>query len=753
MLGGWKKSIGGGREVFTYNLLDRLKSRGHTVVLYVSFESYTSNKAFYKTLPYEVRPLFVFTLVAGRIMPSLLMNYICGLQQKHSYDLWQVIGSYAAGYIASGLSGEVPLVIKTHGEDIQKDAGLRYGKRLDPRIEGRIAYALSKADKVIGYTKSALDCCRELGVPDDKLVEIPIGVDYERFNNAAEKAALREKRGLPADRVVLLTVGRNHPKKNYAIIPQVAKVLKEKGLKFYWLIVGRGTGMLGEQIVREGLADMVHTKEEVSALASSDRRVDWRYVPGDELVDLYKCADMFVFPSLLETQGAVLVEAMAAGLAVVASNVAGCRDVLTQGKDGMLVGPRDAQGFADVVLCLASDRNLRQRLVSEAKKRAREYDWHSVIDKYEELYAGLVHKKTAVKKICFIAPKAYPIFCSNLKSKFGGAEVQLLLLAKECAKEAALQVSMLVGDYRQQPVEYREGIELIRAVYFKKNIFSQIYYFYRAFKKVDADVYVHTSLTPFSWVFMLYAKLRRKKMIYRVSHNAEADGGRSKKDGFFKYLFAPLVFSLADEIIVQNEYQKFALEATAKRKVRLIKTGYPIPAPAPVKKDIVLWVSRHETWKNPDLFLRLAQEFPEQKFVMICQRSLGGLGRFQATVKKARGMRNVEFIGYVPFARIETYFARAKIFVNTSRQEGFPNTFIQSCVAQTPILSFAVNPDNFLTAYRCGICAEGGWGKFREGFIELLNEGRARECGENGRRYAQEYHNIKNIVEEYKKLF
>lgn len=358
-----------------------------------------------------------------------------------------------------------------------------------------------------------------------------------------------------------------------------------------------------------------------------------------------------------------------------------------------------------------------------------------------------------MKKICFIAPKAYPIFHSKLKSKFGGAEVQLLLLAKECAQDSTLQVSMLVGDYRQQPVEYYDGIEIIKAVYFKKNIFSQICLFYKAFKKVDADVYVHTSLTPFSWVFMLYGTLYKKKMIYRVSHNAETDGGRSKKDGFLKYFFAPLVFKFADKIIVQNDYQKKNLEAKTRKTITLIKAGYHLHAPLSVKKDIVLWVSRHEKWKNPDLFLRLAKEFPQEKFIMICQPSLGNQHFFEATMKRANAMNNVEFIPYVPFAEIEHYFARAMIFVNTSVQEGFPNTFIQSCAAKTPILSFKVNPDSVLIDYRCGICADGHWEAFRDGFVVLLDKVKRETFGENGRRYVEEHHNIKNIVESYKKLF
>jgi glycosyltransferase involved in cell wall biosynthesis len=84
--------------------------------------------------------------------------------------------------------------------------------------------------------------------------------------------------------------------------------------------------------------------------------------------------------------------------------------------------------------------------------------------------------------------------------------------------------------------------------------------------------------------------------------------------------------------------------------------------------------------------------------------------------------------------------------------EGFPNTYIQACKCATPILSLAVNPDNFLSKFKCGLCADGRMTEFEEDFNILLEPETNRRFGQNSRRYAEETHDIKKIIEIYKDL-
>jgi len=122
-------------------------------------------------------------------------------------------------------------------------------------------------------------------------------------------------------------------------------------------------------------------------------------------------------------------------------------------------------------------------------------------------------------KICFIAPKAYQLFNSKIKSTFGGAEVQLSILAKEIAKDKKFDVNFMVADFGQEKVELCDNVKVWKSINFKDNIFKQIYNFFKVFRKINADIYIQRTLTPQSGAISLYCMLKRKKFIYMVAHD------------------------------------------------------------------------------------------------------------------------------------------------------------------------------------------------------------------------------------------
>jgi glycosyltransferase involved in cell wall biosynthesis len=163
-------------------------------------------------------------------------------------------------------------------------------------------------------------------------------------------------------------------------------------------------------------------------------------------------------------------------------------------------------------------------------------------------------------------------------------------------------------------------------------------------------------------------------------------------------------------------------------------------------------VGRYTDFKQPELFLKLAEFFPYEKFSMICQ-ILGHNNKYDMISEKSKKMKNVTFISHIPYNQIDTFYQNAKIFVNTSRAEGFPNTFIQACKAGVPILSLNVNPDGFLDKFDCGICSGGSFEQLVESLNFMLAEDRYIEMGKNGENYVRQNHDIAKIAEEYKKYF
>jgi glycosyltransferase involved in cell wall biosynthesis len=180
--------------------------------------------------------------------------------------------------------------------------------------------------------------------------------------------------------------------------------------------------------------------------------------------------------------------------------------------------------------------------------------------------------------------------------------------------------------------------------------------------------------------------------------------------------------------------------------------GHLLPQLPQLERETILWVGRSARFKRPSLFIDLAEIMSDEKLTMICQQATGDK-KYEELVARAKQVKNLEFIERVPFGEIDSYFQRAKVFVNTSDSEGFPNTFIQACKCATPILSLNVNPDGFLDKYDCGISCDGDWNKFVGSLKIMLAAKRYEELGKNARKYVEEHHDITKIVQQYKKIF
>ena len=126
---------------------------------------------------------------------------------------------------------------------------------------------------------------------------------------------------------------------------------------------------------------------------------------------------------------------------------------------------------------------------------------------------------------------------------------------------------------------------------------------------------------------------------------------------------------------------------------------------------------------------------------------------YDELIAQAVKIENLDHLPRVPFHEMDDYFQKAKIFINTSRAEGFPNTFIQAAKCGAPILSLNVNPDSFLSQYECGLCAEGDWTRFTRWMESLCTPQMGKEYSRNARCYVEEHHDVKAIVKQYQIFF
>ncbi|RKY07229.1 MAG: hypothetical protein DRP56_06090 [Planctomycetota bacterium] len=354
-------------------------------------------------------------------------------------------------------------------------------------------------------------------------------------------------------------------------------------------------------------------------------------------------------------------------------------------------------------------------------------------------------------KICFVSPKAYPVFNPKVKGTIGGAEIDFYYLSTELAKDDRFDISIVVADYGQEDHELIENVKVIKGGKFKGSVLWNTYKFWAAFRKASSDIYLIKSISWGIFLLGLFCLKNRKEFVYRTAHSSHCDGAYIKRNPIKGWLFKKVIRN-AKIVFTQNKSDQSDLLRTARVKSIYIPNGHRATKAKTSLRDEILWVGRSAAFKNPELFLRLAESYKNEKFVMICQKATGDRS-FLSLVEKASRLDNLEFIEGVSFDKIEHYFAKAKVFINTSDSEGFPNTFIQACKHGVPILSTNVNPDGFLDKYKCGICADGDHSRVAEALRDLLVKDEYCGYGENARWYFEGNHDVKKIIEEYKKIF
>jgi glycosyltransferase involved in cell wall biosynthesis len=191
-------------------------------------------------------------------------------------------------------------------------------------------------------------------------VEAPFGVDLEQFRPDRRSLHWRRSLGIPDDEVVVCFVGRLVWEKGLGVFADVLNALRAEGLRCRALVVGDGPARSGLQ---QRLPHAVFTG----------------YLSAEALGTAFASADVFLNPSASETFGCVTVEALASGLAVVAADAPGSRDIVRDGVDGVLCPPEDRAAFTTAVGRLIENPAERLALGKAGIRRAASFNWDTVL--------------------------------------------------------------------------------------------------------------------------------------------------------------------------------------------------------------------------------------------------------------------------------------------------------------------------------------------------------------------------------------
>lgn len=377
----------GGAEICVHNVASKQIELGHDVTLYLPWILYFKNRK--NNFKYKIKPIPVYNWMYSfknvRLNFLFLSIYFKMVQSINKYDIWHATQSFPAGYYLLSLKGRVPIFLTTQGADIQKIPNLNYGFRLNSKLESMIEKTVRNFDGLAAISDSVIADYLELNVNPEKIFDIPNGVDINRFK-LKNKNELRKKYNLPLEKKIILTVGRNHPKKGFKYIPDIIESLINKHVDFLWIIIGRNNSDLLKSLA----SDISETIIVIEELGNDNSNYN---LPPDKLLDYYYMSDIFCFPSLVETFGIVLVEAMAAGLPVITTDAPGCRDVVINNEVGFNVKEGKWNEMADKISLLIKDENIYKKFAINARDTALQYDWGRIADQYIEAYRSTINNQ------------------------------------------------------------------------------------------------------------------------------------------------------------------------------------------------------------------------------------------------------------------------------------------------------------------------------------------------------------------------
>ncbi len=212
---------------------------------------------------------------------------------------------------------------------------------------------------------------------EDRFTVIFSGIKLKKFNESllGEKKSFKKELGIPETSSIVGTVARLVPVKGPESLIKAAKYITSKYPDT--LFIFTGDGYLRQDL--ENKAFKMGIKENIIFLG-------WR----DDAAKIISAYDVFVLPSLNEGMGRVLVEAMALGKPIVASNIGGIPDLVIHGKNGFLVPPKNPRELAKYIEILLEDEKKREKMGLKGKEMSLHFSAKNMVEKIEELYAELL---------------------------------------------------------------------------------------------------------------------------------------------------------------------------------------------------------------------------------------------------------------------------------------------------------------------------------------------------------------------------
>ena len=358
-------------------------------------------------------------------------------------------------------------------------------------------------------------------------------------------------------------------------------------------------------------------------------------------------------------------------------------------------------------------------------------------------------------KICIVGLDDYPQLAKLKDAKYvGGESVQHVLLARAW-RDLGHEVSMIVHDQGQGRITDIDGIRAVAPYSRDEGIpvfrfaHPRLTGMISAMREIDADVYYQSPAGAATGITAWFCRRHGKRFIMRVASDLACIPGKQ----LIRYWRDRKIYEYgvrnADLIVAQSEQQRTLLRQNYGVKSEVLDMAVEMPSGTQPAKDIdVLWVSNLRPVKRPEVVLELARRLPNVRFTLAGGALPGAEDYYRDVLQAASSIPNLTSPGAVPYTDVGTMFSRARLFLNTSEIEGFPNTFLQAWVRGVPVVAF-FDPDSLIKQRQLGHTAA-DFDDMVRAIQRLLADDAERDViGERARAYAIAQFGATHIASRY----
>lgn len=369
--------------------------------------------------------------------------------------------------------------------------------------------------------------------------------------------------------------------------------------------------------------------------------------------------------------------------------------------------------------------------------------------------------------VCFATPGVGVLF-ERERSIVGGSEQRALRLATGLARNPGFQVSLIAAlrDGQQfdttlervtvLPLVQGEPprsllLRLLRRV--RARIASDVSVRWAAaralWQTANADVYLTIGVADHSAALSEWCRSAGRKFVLMLGSELDVSGdyrpGDRRQNVYgSRHDLCYRALAGADLILAQTERQARLLQERFALTAAVLPNPIAARAVAAAPRRHVLWVGKSDRVKRPDIAVAAARALDDVAFVMVMNRVDEGIDR---RVRETAG-GNVRIIDFVDPDAMCKLMAEATALINTSDFEGFPNTFLEAGMQETPVVSLNVDPDGLLAASGGGFAANGNFTRFLEAIRIFHRDETARErAGRALRDYVTSRHAETTVLE------